>query len=87
MTPNPADHILNIRAEGNDKGSMALIDNMGKIIFKTENFDLENDIILDLESACVKSGIYTLKIKANNSASEYNGLLVKNKKSKAVLYT
>ncbi|WP_028979548.1 putative Ig domain-containing protein [Sporocytophaga myxococcoides] len=77
MYPNPADQILNIRTEGNGKGSMALIDNMGKIIFKTENVDLENDIILDLESASIKPGIYTLKIKSNNSTSEYNGLVVK----------
>jgi len=77
MYPNPAEQHLTIRTEETGRGSMVIIDNMGRILYQANDIDLTSELTLDLEAVNIRPGIYTLKVKSDHTGTEYNGLVVK----------
>jgi hypothetical protein len=75
--PNPAENILKISMEETGTGSLSLSDQLGRIYITQENIDLSKEVLLDLSSMNLISGLYILKIRSEVKGSEYSGIIVK----------
>jgi hypothetical protein len=76
LYPNPAENTIYIKTQETGEGTITISDNMGRVYFAESNIVLNKEIMLDLASMNMNSGLYIIRVKSDKG-SEFSSMIVK----------